>query len=157
MSTTLVAIALALHALAAVVWVGGMAFAYAFLRPVAASALDRAARLDLWHGVFARFFPVVWAAALLLLATGYLLVFTAFGGFANVGIHVHVMHGLALVMVALFAHVYFAPWRRFRQALDGANHDLAVEALDRIRRFIALNLTLGLLVVVVGASGRYWG
>jgi hypothetical protein len=29
--------------------------------------------------------------------------------------------------------------------------------LSRIRQIIAVNLPLGLLVVVIGASGRYWG
>jgi len=30
-------------------------------------------------------------------------------------------------------------------------------SLSRIRQIIAVNLPLGLLVVVIGASGRYWG
>jgi hypothetical protein len=29
--------------------------------------------------------------------------------------------------------------------------------LNRIRQIIAVNLSLGLLVVVIGGSGRYWG
>lgn len=157
MNTLLISLSLALHALAAVVWVGGMAFAYVFVRPVAGSALDRSARLDLWHGVFARFFPVVWVAAGLLLATGYVLIFQAFGGFTNAGIHVHLMHVLGLLMVAIFAHVFFAPWRRFRRALEGSNHDLAAEELDRIRRFVGVNLVLGLAVVLIASSGRFWG
>jgi uncharacterized membrane protein len=36
----------------------------------------------------------------------------------------------------------------------------AVDSEDRssgIRQIIAVNLPLGLLVVVIGASGRYWG
>jgi uncharacterized membrane protein len=34
---------------------------------------------------------------------------------------------------------------------------IAVLSLNRIRQIIAVNLPLGLLVVVIGASGRYWG
>jgi len=30
-------------------------------------------------------------------------------------------------------------------------------SLNRIRQIIAVNLPLGLLVVVIGGSGRYWG
>ena len=55
-------IALLLHALAAVVWVGGMFFAHMALRPVAASLLEPPQRLALWVGVFSRFFPWVFVA-----------------------------------------------------------------------------------------------
>jgi len=74
--------ALALHALAAVIWVGGMAFAYLFVRPVAGQALDAPARLALWSGVFARFFPIVWISIGVLLVTGYYMVLGPLGGFA---------------------------------------------------------------------------
>lgn len=150
------AIAVALHALAAVVWVGGMAFAYGFLRPAAGRALEPPQRLALWRGVFARFFPVVWVAVAVLLLSGYYMVLGPFGGFAGVGLHVHVMHGLALVMTAIFAHVFFAPWQRFRRAVDRIENETAAAELDRIRRLIALNLTLGLVVVIVATGGRYW-
>lgn len=151
------AIALALHVLAAVVWVGGMAFAYAILRPAAEQALAGPERLTLWRGTFSRFFPTVWVAVGVILATGYGMVFGAFGGFAGVGVDVHIMHALGLVMVAVFAHVFFAPWRRFRRALDRADRAAAAGELARIRRLVAINLTLGLVVVAVAASGRYWG
>ena len=149
-------IALALHALAAVVWVGGMAFAYGFLRPVAGSALEAPERTRLWHGVFGRFFPVVWAAVATLLITGYYMALGPFGGFASVGMHVHIMHGLALVMTAIFAHLFFAPWKRFRRAAAGSEHENAATALGSIRRLVAVNLVLGLIVVVVATGGRYW-
>ena len=150
------AIALALHALAAVLWVGGMAFAYWFLRPAAGRALEGPERLALWRGVFARFFPVVWASIAVLLVTGYYMILLPLGGFAGVGLHVHVMHALALVMTALFAHVWFAPWRRFRRTVDTMERQHAAAELDRIRRFVAINLTLGIIVVLVATGGRYW-
>lgn len=153
---TLLSIALALHALAAVAWVGGMAFAYGILRPAAGGTLEGPARLELWRGVFARFFPVVWVAVAVLLVTGYYMLLGPFGGFAGAGAHIHVMHGLALVMTAIFAHVFFAPWRRFRRAVDRIERDAAVTELNRIRRLIAVNLVLGILVVLVATGGRYW-
>ncbi len=61
---------LAIHILAAVIWVGGMFFAYLVLRP-SAGPLEPALRLSLWQRVFARFFPVVWASILALVASGY--------------------------------------------------------------------------------------
>ncbi|MGN5479437.1 hypothetical protein ACTMU2_28655 [Cupriavidus basilensis] len=53
-------ILLFLHVTAAVVWVGGMFFAYLCLRPVAGQVLDPPSRLQLWRGVFDRFFRWVW-------------------------------------------------------------------------------------------------
>ena len=51
------------YVVAVVIWVGGMFFAYTILRPVAAaSQLEPPARLTLWAGVFAGFFPWVWSA-----------------------------------------------------------------------------------------------
>ena len=64
-------IALLLHVLAAVVWVGGMFFAYAALRPVAVSQLEPPLRLALWAGVFSKFFPWVFVAIAILLITGF--------------------------------------------------------------------------------------
>lgn len=148
--------ALALHGLAAVVWVGGMAFAYCFLRPAAGRALEAPQRLALWRGVFARFFPVVWVSIAVLFVTGYFMVLGPFGGFGGVGLHIHLMHGLALLMTAIFAHVFFAPWQRFRRAVDRIENETAAAELNRIRRFIAVNLVLGLIVVVVATGGRYW-
>ena len=55
-----------LHALAAVVWVGGMFFARLVLAPAAAS-LEPGPRLTLWSRVLGRFFPWVFAAIILLL------------------------------------------------------------------------------------------
>ena len=56
-----------------------------------------------------------------------------------------------------FGHLYFAPWRRFRAAVDGGDLAAAAKQLTQIRHIVALNLVLGLVVVVVGATGRYWG
>ena len=149
------ALALALHALAAVVWVGGMAFAYLFARP-ALGALAGPQRQTFWRGAFARFFPVVWATVVLLLATGYYLIFVTYGGFGAVGVHVHIMHLLGLVMMAIFAHVFFAPWRRFARAVDAGDRETAGKNIETIRKLVAVNLSLGVIVVAIGASGRFW-
>lgn len=148
-------IAIALHLLAAVVWVGGMFFAYMALRPVAGGLLEPPLRLPLWAGVFARFFPWVWAAVGVLLATGLWMIFAVFGGMAAAGLHVHLMLLLGLVMMALFAHVWFAPYRRLRQAVAAEDWPAGGAALQQIRRLIGVNLILGLVVVAVAGAGRY--
>ncbi len=153
---TLLPFALALHALAAVIWVGGMAFAYCFVRPVAGHALEAPARLALWSGIFARFFPIVWISIAVLLVTGYYMVLGPLGGFAAVGLHIHAMHGLALLMTAIFLHLFFAPWRRFRNAVPRMEYDQAAADLNRIRWLVAINLALGIIVVLIATAGRYW-
>src|SRR5436309_15376163 len=107
--------ALIVHALSAVAWVGGMFFAHQVLRP-AAGALDPRPRLLLWSRVLGRFFAWVIAAIILLLASGYVMVFAVFGGFGKVGLYVNLMQGIGILMILLFFHLYFAPWRRFRLA-----------------------------------------
>jgi len=139
-----------------VVWVGGMFLAYVVLRP-AAGMLEPPARLALWRGVFERFFPWVWASIAALLLSGYGMLFLALGGFAGAGVHVHVMNLLGLIMMALFLHLWFAPWRRLLRALDGGDTAAAAQQLGQIRTIVAINLSLGLITAVVGASGRYWG
>jgi uncharacterized membrane protein len=145
----------ALHILSAVVWVGGMFFAYVVLRP-AAGPLEPADRLPLWHRVFGRFFPWVWASIVLLLFSGYGMLFHGFAGFAGAPLHVNVMQGIGILMMLLFLHLFFAPWRRFSHAVEKKAFPEAANELGQIRRIVAINLALGLLTVAVGASGRFW-
>jgi uncharacterized membrane protein len=147
---------LVVHVLAAVIWVGGMFFAYAVLRR-AARTIDPHVRLDLWGQVFQQFFPWVWASIAALLLSGYGMVFLAFGGFAGAGVHVHIMQAIGLLMMALFLHLYFAPWPRMRRALAAGDYKMATRQLTQIRWIVATNLALGLLTSAIGASGRYWG
>jgi uncharacterized membrane protein len=147
---------LILHAFSAVVWVGGMFFAHQVLRPAAAS-LEPAPRLTLWSHVLDRFFAWVLAAIILLLLTGYSLVFGVYSGFGGVGLHVHLMQGIGIVMMLLFFHLYFAPWRRFRTAVARQDWAEGGRQLGQIRTIVTINLVLGVIVVAIGSSGRYWG
>jgi uncharacterized membrane protein len=144
-----------LHVVAAVVWVGGMFFAYMVLRK-SVGPLEPPARLALWHRVLGRFFPWVWASIGLLLISGYSMLFHAFGGFAGAPPHINVMQGTGLVMMLLFLHLFFAPWRRFGVTVKRGAFPEAAKELEQIRRIVAINLALGLVTVTVGASGRFW-
>ena len=79
------------------------------------------------------------------------------GGFAGAGLHVHLMQALGLVMMALFGHLYFVPWRRLQRALEQGDGAAAAGQLGQIRRIVLINLSLGLITAVIGASGRYLG
>jgi uncharacterized membrane protein len=149
-------IALPLHMLAVVLWVGGMFFAHQILRPTV-GALDGPVRLAQWRRVFARFFPWVGIAVIVLLATGFYMITAKFGGFAHLPLYVNIMMGLGIIMVLAFGHMVSAPWKRFRRAVDGSDWAAAAGQLNQIRGIVTFNLILGIIVVIVAASGDYWG
>lgn len=154
-TAALASAALIVHAIAAVVWVGGMFFAHQALRP-AALRLDPEPRLLLWAGTLERFFAWVFAAIVLLLVSGYAMVFGIFGGFARIGLAVQLMQGLGILMMLLFLHIYFAPWRRLRAAVARGDWAEGGHQLGQIRRLVGINLVLGLLTVAIGSSAPYW-
>ena len=147
---------LAFHILGAVIWVGGMFAAYVCLRP-AAGPLETPQRLALWRRFFAKFFPWVWVSVVLLLVSGYFMLLTSFGGFRGAPLYIHIMQGVGWVMVALFAWLFHSPWLKFKRAVDAQDWPAAGAQLNDIRQIIMINLPLGLIVVMVGGTGRYWG
>ena len=151
----MIAIALSIHMLASIIWVGGMFFAYTVLRPVAAGQLEPPARLTLWAGVFDNFFPWVWSAILAILATGFWMIFAVFGGMGGVGLYVHAMLGLGLLMVLIFLHVYFAPYRRLKRAVAAQDWPSGGKQLAQIRLLVGVNTIIGLLTVAIASGGRY--
>lgn len=152
----MLSLALALHLLSAVIWVGGMFAAYLCLRP-AAGPLEAPQRLGLWRRFFAKFFPWVWASVVLLLVTGFWMMLSFFGGISAAPIYIHVMMGLGILMVLLYAWLFHGPWLKFKRAVDASDWPAAGAQLNRIRQIIAVNLPLGLIVVIIGGTGRYWG
>ena len=149
-------VAVILHIFSAVVWVGGMFFALLALRP-ATGALEPGPRLELWERVLTRFFAWVIAAIVLLLVTGYTMIFAMFGGFAGAGLYIHLMMAIGILMMLLFFHLYFAPWRRFRTAVARRDWAEGARQLGQIRTIVTVNLALGAVTVAIGSSGRYWG
>jgi uncharacterized membrane protein len=154
-TATIRAILLIVHVLASVVWVGGMFFAHQVLRP-SAMALEAAPRLELWSRVLGRFFLWVIAAIVLLLGTGLAMVFSVFGGFAHLAGYVQLMMGLGIVMMLLFLHLYFAPWRRFRAAVARRDWAESGRQLGQIRAIVTINLVVGLITIAAASGGRYW-
>jgi uncharacterized membrane protein len=149
-------IALVFHILGAVIWVGGMFAAYVCLRP-AAGALDAPQRLTLWRNFFAKFFPWVWLSVILLLTSGYYMLVTTFGGFAGAPLYINLMQAGAWLMVLLYVYLFHGPWLKFKRAVDAKDFPAAGGLLGQIRKIIAINLPLGLIVVAIGGTGRFWG
>ena len=138
-----------LHIIGFTVWVGGMFFAYMALRPVAAARLEPPQRLSLWEGVFGKFFPWVWLCVATILASGLYMM-------AQLGkppMYVSAMFGLGMVMMLLFAHVFFAPFKRLKRAVAAQDWQAGGAALGQIRMLVGINLSLGLVTIVVGTLG----
>jgi uncharacterized membrane protein len=148
-------IALIPHILSAVIWVGGMFFALVVLRP-STGPLDAPVRLGLWLRVFDRFFAWVFAAIVVLLLSGFAMIFSLFGGFAGVRLYINLMMLVGIVMMMLFLHMFFAPWKRLRAAMAAGDTAAAAAQLSQIRIIVTINLILGLITVAIGSSGRYW-
>ncbi|MDQ7985672.1 CopD family protein [Pseudomonas sp. G34] len=140
-----------LHLLAALIWVGGMFFAWMVLRPAAAT-LQAPERLTLWLEVFRRFFVWVWIAVVLLPVSGIGLLHMGFSGFDGAPRYVHVMMGLYLAMLALFLRIQALQLPAMRRAVQAQDWPVAGAVLGRIRRLVAFNLLLGLAVVALAAA-----
>lgn len=142
----------ALHVLAAVIWVGGMFFAYQILRPVAASLLEAKVLLPLWQKVFQRFFPWVWVIIFVLPLSGYYILFERFQGFAHAPIYVHLMHTLGLVMIAIYLVLFFKPFKRLTQQVSAKNWSQAKIQLASIRKLVGVNTVIGLMTILIASS-----
>ncbi|NCA72304.1 MAG: hypothetical protein EOM91_19975 [Sphingobacteriia bacterium] len=147
------AIPSALHQLASLIWIGGMFFAHFAVRPTLAGTLDPEPRLRVALGVFQRFFPWVWAAIVLLWLSGLWIFLAILGGKA--ALYVHAMMGLALVMSLIFVGLYALPFRRMRSAVAAGEWLRAAAAFRWIRGLMLINLTLGLVTVLIAAGGPF--
>jgi uncharacterized membrane protein len=143
-------IALFLHLLSDVIWIGGMFLAYVAVRPAAVEVLEPPQRLRLWTGIFQRFFPWVWAAVIVILGSAFLMI----GQMGTVPSYVIVMTVIGIVMSVIFLHLYFAPFGRLKRATAAEDWKAGAAALNQIRMLVATNLTLGLVNVAVGVLGR---
>lgn len=146
------AVLLFLHLASVIIWVGGMFFAYFCLRPAAVQVLQPPQRLPLWLETFRRFFRYVSVALILLIGSGLKMLLNV--GFAYAPPGWHAMMGLGLLMAAIFAYVYGALYPRLRHHSQAGAWPAAAAALNSIRRLVAVNLFLSLLVLIAAVSAR---
>ena len=144
-----------LHLLAALVWVGGMFFAWMILRPAAVAMLQPPERLRLWLEVFVRFFYWVWAAVLVLPVSGLILLHLRFSGFDTAPGYVHAMLGLYLAMLALFLRVSLLQLPQLRRAVDAQDWPTGGAVLGRIRRLVGINLSIGLVIMAIAGARMF--
>ena len=142
-----------IHLVAAILWMGGMAFMLVALRPAAIALLAPPQRLELMGAVWKRFFTVVIVSIVALFATGTNLYTTMFraakaaSGQGSVPLGWNVMLVLGLLMMAIFGHIYFAGYARFKRAMDGQNWALAGQAAAQVHILMITNFALGWLAI----------
>ena len=144
------AVLLFLHVISDVIWVGGMFLAYVAVRPAAGEVLDPPQRLKLWAGIFRRFFPWVWAAVTLILASGFIMI----AQLGAVPAYIVAMAIIGIIMSAIFMHIYFAPFGRLRRAVAAEEWKAGGAALNQIRILVGINLALGLINIAVAFLPR---
>jgi len=153
MSPVLYALFLCLHLLAATLWVGGMAVMHVAVRPAAVQTLEVPQRLAFLCDALGRFFAWVVAAVLVLPVTGFLMM-AASGGMRGMHWRIHAMLGIGLVMIAIFARIRLLDYPRLQRAVAAAQWPAAGAAMAQLRRWVSVNLLLGIAVFLIVLLGR---
>jgi uncharacterized membrane protein len=135
-----------LHLAGAIFWMGGMAFVVMALRPAANAQLQPPVRLPLMVQVLRRFFVVVIASIAVLLLTGMWLLMQA-KGMPVLPKGWHAMAGLGILMMLVFGHIFFSPWRRAQRAVAAQDWPEGGKRMNQIALLVKVNLTLGWLAI----------
>ncbi len=150
----LMALLKALHVLAVVVWVGGMAFAHFCLRPSLA-LLEPPTRVKFMHAVLGRFFTaVLWSAGVVLVTGLWMVGRSARQVVQNGGQFIWpldwvVMTVVGVVMIAIFGYIRWVLFKRLNLAIQASDVPAAAAAIAAIRPWVAVNLGLGTALIAL--------
>lgn len=131
------------HLAAAIFWMGGMAFMVLALRAPLTAQLQPPERLRLLAAILGRFFAVVGVSIAVLLGTGVALLLEA--GARPAGSHA--MAALGVLMMLIFGHIFFSPYRRLKRAVAGADWPEGGRRAAQITLLAKINLGLGWLAI----------
>ncbi len=143
-----------IHVMAVILWVGGMLFAHCFLRPAAAQ-LEPPVRLRLMASVLGPFLNAVLAAIVLILLSGAVMISQEASQAAQTGgaffmpLSWTFMVSGGLVMMAIYAYIRFVLYPQLRAAVAASDWPQAGKAMGAIRRWVGLNLLLGIAIVAI--------
>ena len=70
--------------------------------------------------------------------------------------HILMMAGLGIIMMLIFGHVYFGPYRRLKNAVTNENWPDGGKNLGKIRTLVGINTIIGLVTIVMATAGRSW-
>ena len=141
------------HVLGVIVWVGGMFVLHFAVRPSAARLQEPSVRLTFLSSTLGRFMSWAALAIVAVLASGLAMILIG-GGFRNAHLSVHLMLAVGLVMMALYLHIRFAPFKRMRAAVMSSEWAVAAAHLDTVRKMVLINIMLGFIVIAIATIGR---
>ena len=142
-------VVLALHIAAMAVWTGGLAYAVFVIRP-SLGLLDPTPRMNVQLQTLRRFFRLVWHVMPIVILAGWAMIVGKEGGFAHAPWFVNTMQALGLLMAAVFAWVFFGPYRRLRRAIRPSQ-----AMVDNVRGLLVTDLALGGATIVVALLGHF--
>ncbi|HVG05758.1 MAG TPA: CopD family protein [Burkholderiaceae bacterium] len=141
------------HVIGVAVWVGGMFVLHFAVRPSAGKLQEPSVRLTFLSSALGRFMSWAALAIIAVLASGLGMILIG-GGFRNAHLSVHLMLAVGLVMMALYLHIRFSPFKRMRAAVMSADWAGAAANLDVVRKMVVINLVLGFVTIAIATIGR---
>jgi uncharacterized membrane protein len=142
------------HVLSIVVWIGGMFFAHACLRP-SVQFLEPPLRVRLMHDVLKRFFNSLQVVVLLVLFSGLWMIGRVAKETVQAGLPFNmpldwtIMATLGIVMIAIFGHIRFALFKRLARAVEASDWPAGGAAIASIRKWVFINLCIGIVIIAV--------
>ena len=118
-------------------------------------SLEVAERVRLMHEVLRRFFNAVSVAVLVSLVTGLWMIgrvakqLVQSGSSFSMPLSWTLMAALGILMMLIFAHIRFALFKRLSLAAQSMDWEAGVFALASIRKWVTVNLGLGVLIVAL--------
>ena len=82
------------------------------------------------------------------------MIFDMWGGMKGAPLYVHIMNGLGIVMILIYLHVYFAPFKRLKEAVIKQDWPEGGRNLNIIRKMVGINTIIGLATIIVVSAGR---
>lgn len=150
----LMIVALALHTVGFVGWIGGLSFAYVDM-VFSARTLRTYAWLSIWRRTFARFLGWSWVGITVVIVTGLVMASVVSGGSGELPAYIRAMMVSGMGAMAAFAYLYFMPWRLLNKAIWKSDLAAVEKRLRQIRLLVVMTMFLGLVTAMVGASGPY--
>lgn len=152
-------IAIGIHVLSSVIWVGGLFMLYVVVWPsINEIVVVQKKYLEASANVMQRFSPWLMIAIVTLVITGYLMLFLGVyqGNMKLVPLYIHIMQFLGLLMLLIAFYIRFLPWKKLLKALEAGNLEQTEKYLVSIKRLVLYSLMLGVVTILMAASGRYW-
>lgn len=82
------------------------------------------------------------------------MIFDIWGSMGAAPLYVHIMNGLGIVMILIYLHVYFAPFKRLKEAVIKQDWPEGGRNLNIIRKMVGMNIMIGLIVIILASAGR---